>query len=422
MAVTASLAFGNVAVGQTPTRTLTVYNTGATHPLVVSSAVSSDPAYVLNGTGTCGALPVTVAPSTNCTLGVTFAPGSIGAHSATLTLTDNATTSPQQVTLTGSGIAGLVLTSNHLTYGSVTFGLTGVGSLAVINYQTQPVTLSESFSGTNPTDFWVTGGTCTNTLAANSSCSLVVTFKPGVLGTESATLSVTDSPDPLGPYTVALSTGPTIPDSEPITTMAFDSVVQSTTRTLSFLKVTNASPFPLTLSEGISGPNAADFGFTPVNSCAGNTACVIPVSFTPSSETAESATLTINVSNDPTSPHVVVLTGTGSTPVLLSPATTLGFGTVTLTKSKAMTITVVNLGTATLTLPTPVISGTNAADFSLSTALAKPCGSTLAGGAYCLVGVTFKPSVAAPESASIAISASPDAASPHAVSLTGTGM
>jgi hypothetical protein len=292
----------------------------------------------------------------------------------------------------------------------------------VINYQTQPVTLSESFSGANPSDFSVTGGTCTNTLAANSSCTLTVTFKPGALNTESATMSITDTPDPLGPYNVALTTGPTIPDTEPITTMAFGNVVQSSTRTFTFLKVTNSSPFPLTLSEAISGPNAADFGFTPVTSCAGNTACVIPVSFTPSGETSESATMTITVSNDPTSPHVVALTGTGTTPVFLSPATTLGFGTVTLTKSKAMTITVVNLGGATLTLPSPVLSGANVADFSLSTALAKPCGSTLAGGAYCLVGVTFKPSTAAAESASIAISATPDAASPHNVGLTGTGM
>jgi hypothetical protein len=36
--------------------------------------------------------------------------------------------------------------------------------------------------------------------------------------------------------------------------------------------------------------------------------------------------------------------------------------------------------------------------------------------------VTFKPSVATSESASIAIGASPDAASPHNVVLTGTGL
>ena len=75
MSVTASLAFGNVAVGQTLTKNLTVDNTGATHSLVISSATSSDPAeYALSGTGTCGAIPITVAPKTTCTLGVAFTP------------------------------------------------------------------------------------------------------------------------------------------------------------------------------------------------------------------------------------------------------------------------------------------------------------------------------------------------------------
>ncbi len=110
------------------------------------------------------------------------------------------------------------------------------------------------------------------------------------------------------------------------------------------------------------------------------------------------------------------------TPVRLTPATTLAFGTVALTKSKALTVTVANLGTAALTLPTPMISGANVGDFSLMTAAITPCGATLAGGASCHVGVTFRPSAAAPESASVAIGASPDAASPHFVSLTGTGM
>lgn len=52
--------------------------------------------------------------------------------------------------------------------------------------------------------------------------------------------------------------------------------------------------------------------------------------------------------------------------------------------------------------------------FKLTSAPAKTCGSTLASGnAYCLIGVTFRPSVAAPESSSIAISNRPDAAGPH---------
>ena len=127
MSVTASDAFGNVAVGQTVTKNLTVINTGATHPLVVSSAISSDPAeYALSGTGTCGAIPITVAPKANCTLGVAFTPGAVGAHDATMTLTDNAITSPQQATLSGTGVADLTTSVSSLVYGDVKFGAKGL--------------------------------------------------------------------------------------------------------------------------------------------------------------------------------------------------------------------------------------------------------------------------------------------------------
>jgi hypothetical protein len=86
--------------------------------------------------------------------------------------------------------------------GSVRFGLTGVES----NHQTKPVTLSETFSETNSQDVSITGGTCATTLAANTARTLTVTFKPGTLGTESATLSISDTPDP---HNVSLTgTGP----------------------------------------------------------------------------------------------------------------------------------------------------------------------------------------------------------------------
>jgi hypothetical protein len=352
MSVTASDAFGNVAVGQTVTKNLTVINTGATHPLVVSSAISSDPAeYELSGTGTCGAIPITVAPKANCTLGVAFRPGAVGAHDATMTLTDNAITSPQQATLSGTGVADLTTSVSSLVYGDVKFGAKGLKTLVVTNHQTQPVTLGENFSGTNAADFSVTGGTCTSTLAASKACTITVSFAPCVLGTESATMKVTDSPDPLGPYTIALSTGPTIPATVLPASLAFGNVAQSASKTLSILKVTNLSPFTLTLSQGITGPNSADFSVAPAGTCAGNTVCAVPVIFKPSTETAESATLSVSIDQDPTSPHSIAMSGTGVTPVRLTPAATLAFGNVALTKSKALTVTVANLGAATLTLP-----------------------------------------------------------------------
>jgi len=315
-AVTASLAFGNVAVGQTLTKTVTVYNTGATHPLVVSSATPSDPEYVLSGTGTCGAIPITVAPKTNCTLGVSFTPGAVGAHSASLAVFDNATTSPQHVTLTGAGIAGLTLSKSSLVFGSVKFGVKAVLSFSVINHQTQPVSLGEGFSGTNSADFSISGGTCTANLGALKSCTIIVSFTPGALGTESASLSVSDSPDPLAPYTVALSTGPTIPASVLPATLAYGTLTSKVPSKTLKTTVTNLSGFPLPLSEDISGANATDFTVTGAGTCGAtanpHSSCTIAVTFTPTGGgSAESASMAVSVGSDPTSPHSITLTGTG---------------------------------------------------------------------------------------------------------------
>jgi hypothetical protein len=315
MTLTASLAFGNVAVGQTVTKNLTVTNTGATHPLIVSNATPSNSEYALSGTGTCGAIPITVAPKANCTLGVSFTPATVGAHNASLMLSDNATTSPQHVTLTGAGLADLTLSKSSLAYGSVKFGVKAAQSFTVTNHQTQSVTLGESFSGTNGPDFSVTGGTCGATLAAKTACSIIVTFKPGALGTESATLTISDSPDPLSPYTVSLTTGPTIPATVAPATLAYGTLTSKVSSKTLKATVTNLSGFSLPLSESISGPNATDFLVTGSGTCGASmlphSTCTIAVTFTPTGGgVPESASMAVGIGSDPTSPHNITLTGT----------------------------------------------------------------------------------------------------------------
>src|SRR5208337_2351735 len=135
------------------TKNLTVENTGRTNSLVISSAIPSDSEYAVSGTGTCGAIPVTVAPKALCTLGVAFTPNTLGAHSATLTLSDNTATSPQHVTLSGTGTVDMTVTPASEAFGSVKDGSKSTKSITVHNYQTNSVSLSESFSGPNAGDF-----------------------------------------------------------------------------------------------------------------------------------------------------------------------------------------------------------------------------------------------------------------------------
>jgi uncharacterized repeat protein (TIGR03803 family) len=314
MTVTASLAFGNVAVGQTLTKNLTVHNSGKTNSLVISGATPSDSEYAPSGTGTCGPIPVTIAPLGSCTFGVAFTPDAVGAHSASLMVFDNSTSSPQHVTLTGAGIADLTLSKSTLVYGSVKFGGKETQTFGVTNHQTQSATLTESFSGTNVTDFSVTGGTCGATLAAKTACSIIVTFKPGALGTESAMLSVSDSPDALSPYTVAITTGATIPATVAPTALAYGTLTTaSKTKTVT---VTNLSGFLLSLSESISGANASDFAVTGIGTCTAsvspNSSCTVAVKFSPTGGgSSESASMAVTIGDDPTSPHNITLTGTG---------------------------------------------------------------------------------------------------------------
>jgi len=226
---------------------------------------------------------------------------------------DNASTSPQHSTLSGAGIAGLMLSKSSLVFGSVKFGGKALLSFNATNHQTRQVTLNKTFSGTNVADFSVTGGTCASTLSAGKACSIIVTFTPGALGPESAKLSISDSPDPLSPYTVALSTGSTIPATVAPTSLAYGTLTKSS-KTLN-ATVTNLSGFSLPLSESFSGTNAGDFaitGGTCSTAVAPHSPCTIAVKFTPTGAgAAESASIAVSVANDPTSPHNINLTGTG---------------------------------------------------------------------------------------------------------------
>ncbi len=237
-------------MGQTVERNLTVKNTGRTNALIISSAISSDPAeFAASGNGTCGAIPVTVAPLSSCTMGVAFTPNAVGSRGASMMISDNASSSPQQVTVSGIGIADLTTSTSSVAFGSVKFGTIALKAVSVTNHQSRAVSLSENFGGTNAGDFSISGsGTCMATLAAKTTCSIYVKFKPGVLGTESATMSISDSPDASSPHVVGISTGATIPATvAPASTLAFGTLTtKSKTKNIT---VTNLSGFSLTVSE-----------------------------------------------------------------------------------------------------------------------------------------------------------------------------
>jgi Abnormal spindle-like microcephaly-assoc'd, ASPM-SPD-2-Hydin/NHL repeat len=94
------LSFGTLPVGSTSSvRTVTLTNRLKVALSMTSVAVSGPFAVA---SSTCGA---SVAAGASCTVGVTFSPTDIGTVTGGLTFTDSAATSPQVVTLSGTGRA-----------------------------------------------------------------------------------------------------------------------------------------------------------------------------------------------------------------------------------------------------------------------------------------------------------------------------
>jgi Phosphoesterase family/Abnormal spindle-like microcephaly-assoc'd, ASPM-SPD-2-Hydin len=92
-----SLTFGGQTVGSaSAAQTVTLSNTGSVALTITSIAGSGDFAE----TNTCGSF---LAAGGNCTISVTFTPTASGTRTGTLSITDNASGSPQSVSLTGTG-------------------------------------------------------------------------------------------------------------------------------------------------------------------------------------------------------------------------------------------------------------------------------------------------------------------------------
>ena len=92
-----SLSFGTVKVGQHSSKTVTLTSYGDTDLLVGSIVITGSSDFT---TTSC---PATMPKNTTCNITVTFSPSAKQSRSGTLKITDNASSSPQTVSLTGKG-------------------------------------------------------------------------------------------------------------------------------------------------------------------------------------------------------------------------------------------------------------------------------------------------------------------------------
>ena len=237
-------------------------------------------------------------------------------------------------------IGAVTLSPTSLSFSNQMVGTTSPAQpVTVSNTGNANLTISSiAFAGSVTGDFAVaaTGTTCSNVspMAVGTSCTINVTFTPTIVGSESASLSVSDNITG-GPLTVPLSgTGVLLPaPNVSPTSLSFNSQLVGTTSTPQPVKVTNTGTVALSISS-----LTISSGWTQSNNClpsvAGNASCTINVSFQPTTVGSQTGTLSLT-DNTVGSPQTVSLSGTGVAPVVSLSATSLSFPGQTVSTSSA---------------------------------------------------------------------------------------
>src|SRR2546426_5062666 len=88
-------------ISTSPPQAVTLSNTGSGTLTISSIAISGGNSGDFAQTNNCGG---SVAAGARCTISVTFTPAGILVRSSTLVIQDNASGSPQEVSLTGTGL------------------------------------------------------------------------------------------------------------------------------------------------------------------------------------------------------------------------------------------------------------------------------------------------------------------------------
>ncbi len=332
-----TFASQNVGTSSVP-QAITLTNSGNAALTITSITIAGANASDFTETNTC---PASLTANANCTISVTFKPTATGARSASVSIIDNATGSPQSVSLTGTGAPAnaptVTLAPTSLTFASQNVGTSSAPqSVTLTNSGNAALTITGvSLTGANAGDFSQTN-TCPASLAVEANCIISVTFKPTAGGARTASVSIADNATG-SPQAVALSgtgaaTTPTLTVAP--TTLTFPSQTVQTTSSPMSVTVTNTGNSAVQFTGfSITGANSGDYALgtgtcNPTGSLSAGASCTVAVTFTPAAAGTRTATLSI-ADNATGSPQTVALTGTAITSAVVVTIPSGGSSTAT---------------------------------------------------------------------------------------------
>ncbi|HET9307070.1 MAG TPA: choice-of-anchor D domain-containing protein [Candidatus Sulfotelmatobacter sp.] len=304
---------------------------------------------------------------------------------------------------------------------SLSYPLESVGSTSppqqLILSAVGPVTIANiSISG----DF-TESDDCPSSLPNTTTCTVYVYFAPKSGGIRTGTLTVSNNGFFNSVNTIALSgTGSAISlTGAPIN---FGNQLKNTTSASKNVTVKNNGSTAILMGT-ITLNETTDFAIAS-NTCpasgqnlAAKASCVIGVTFTPTTTGPKKGAVIVN-DNDPTSPQIIGLSGTGTSNVSLAPNAISFAATAVGTSSAVTKVTLTNKTGVSITLSTPAITVTGPFVNAASTTCTN--GLVIANLGTCIINVQFKPTAVGYASGTLSVSDT-DVTSPQTVALSGTG-
>ncbi len=240
------VAFGDVLLGERPSRTVTLTNSGSAPLTVQTPSVSGSNAALFSVSGCAGQ---TLQPSGSCTLTVQYAPVTTGMHTATLSLPSSGSNPGYAIALSGTGKTppqGGTLSefacpawSQYNETVSCTATLTNTASAAL------------SVTGATRTNTAFTlAHTCGTSVAVSGSCTVTVTVPTGTWtsGSPSARTLATDVTLATGAGALTRTATVKADTSQlSFTVKAYSPVEAGTASTVTHV-LTNSGKFPVSLT------------------------------------------------------------------------------------------------------------------------------------------------------------------------------
>jgi phospholipase C len=294
---------------------------------------------------------------------------------------------------------------SHLSFGNQLVGTTSAPSGFTFSNRgpssihIASIATSGNFAQTN---------NCPPNLGVGKKCVISMSFSPASTGPLSGQLTITDN-DPSSPQRTSLTGTGSMMTFAPAS-LTFGTTGIGMTSPVKNVTLTNHGSSAVAIT---SIQMVGDYGQT--NTCGtsldAGASCTISVTSSPTISGETFGSMFINYSDPGAQSQVLMIAygaQAGITPLRVAfPAQTVG------TTSAPKSVKIRNLGTTPLNFASIVAAG----DFAVQS---NTCGSSIAPGAVCTVGVTFTPTAQGTRSGTITITDS-DIRDPQVVTLSGTG-